>query len=220
MTVQYVDVGDPEWIGATNIDFPEGIGDQVFELITALDGQAYVAGGAARFLLVPEAPEPGDIDIFLYRESNCFPVVAELGRLGYDYADGPPRCPRYDRENKNELKVQVVTPDENFQGRPSYGVPLELLRGFTFYTEQFALWHGVSGPAGLFSTKGREDTEARILRFNSLANPLLAAYRINKYGQKGYSVGMEEIMKLAESLRSFSADDYVEVVCDALSMQS
>jgi len=210
--------GDPAWLTVTDI---KGNGSQwalqILEVAEEFEGVGYVAGGAARFLVVEGAPEPADIDVFLY--GGAFDYEPLL-RLGYEPSElGPPWAPFFERD-EGELKVQVVRPDVSDDKRVSHGTPLEVLSRFTFHTEQAAIWYGAGGAAGLLSVLGRESTEERILSNNSISNALLSMYRLNKYGRKGYVVSMESVMEIANTLRRLTDDQYNETIVDALSMES
>ncbi len=212
----FSDFGDPAWLTASDISFVLSHAEQIREVIVAFEGIGYVAGGAARYLLVPDAPEPLDIDVFLY--CSGFDVDPLL-RLGYEpVEDSAHRAPFFVSPGEGELRVQVVRPDH--RARQAYGPPLEVLQSFTFTTEQAAVWYGAGGAAGLLSVAGRVDTENRALYNNRISNPILSLFRLNKYGQKGYSLSMETLIEITDVLRSYSESKYQAAVADARTMES
>ncbi len=219
MAVHYIETGDPEWVGIGNLDWPLTLGHQVREIVAELEGVGYVAGGAARWFLVKDAPQPGDIDVFLHDDKHVSAAYTALSALGYeDDETGPARAPRFNHPDY-ELPVQLVIPDD-VDRRSSFGPPLEVLQGFTFHVEQAAIYAGGDGIVGLVSESCRRDVRNHTLHFNNLSNPLLAAYRLNKYGKKGFTVGMAEILALGKAFRKGTKAEYELVTVDALGMQS
>lgn len=213
---QFTDFGDPKWLAASDVTFDMEHGRQIQEVVEAYTGIGYVAGGAARYILLPRAPEPLDIDVFLF--SSQFDA-SPLKELGYDLAGGVERAPAFSRD-PDELRVQVVRPDPGHPKRKGHGMALEVLSSFTFTTEQAAVWEGAEGFAGLLSVEGRESTESRILSNNLISNPILSMFRLNKYGQKKYAVSMDMVMEIASALRDLTDDEYDAAMLDALSMVS
>ncbi len=213
----FSDSGDPAWLTVTGIARDRYRAHQILEVVGAFEGIGYVAGGAARYMIIPDAPVPADIDVFLY--GGVFDYEP-LIRLGYepDYAKGPSRAPFFVQEEE-ELRVQVVRPDAP-GNRVSHGTPLAVLQSFTFHTEQAAIWYGAGGVAGLLSVKGRASTEERVLTNNNISNAILSMYRLNKYGRKGYSAGMETVTEIANAIHRLTASQYQEAMADALSMES
>ncbi len=207
MGIHYIETGDPEWISMSNLDWPLTLGHQVREIVAELEGVGYVAGGAARFFLVKGAPQPGDIDVFLYDENYVSAALTALAGLGYIEDGGPTRAPRF-MHLDYELQVQMIIPDEGVDHRVSCGPPLEVMRGFTFYVEQAAVYAGGADIVGLVSENCRRDVRNSTLHFNNLSNPLLAAYRLNKYGQKGFTVPMADILELGKAFRKGTKKEF------------
>ena len=225
MTKVYQTSDDPEWTRVTDLDFPLEAGHQIKEVLETIGYYGYVACGADRWLMVDNSPLPGDIDVFLREKGHGSDVLTALEDIGYVYHSGPSRAPKFHMEAADmgqHLLVQVIVPDEEHDARPSFGSPRHVLGGFTFTTEQAAVWYSDDdeGIRGLFSLNCWTHTEAKQLVFNNLSNPILAAYRVNKYGQKGYSIPMEQILELAYAFRNFPIDQFGKVILDALSMQS
>ena len=216
--MEYIETGDPEWISMTKIAFPLTVGHQVRQIVAELEGVGYVAGGAARFFLVNHSPDPLDIDVFLIDDKHESAAYTVLAGLGYVEDGGPARAPRFVHPDY-ELPVQLVIPDD-VDHRSSFGPPLQVLQGFTFYVEQAAIYAGGDGIVGLVSESCRRDVRNKTLHFNNLSNPLLAAYRLNKYGKKGFSIGMEEILALGKAFRKGTKAEWELVTIDALGMQS
>ena len=212
----FTDCGDPAWLAASDVTFDMKHGLQIQEVVEAYVNVGFVAGGAARYLLVPGAPEPQDIDVFLFRPTFD---VDPLIELGYDEDGGVARAPHFS-QYLQELKVQVVRPDPDHPKRTSYGTPLEVLSSFTFHTEQAAVWFSAGGYAGLLSVKGRESTESRILTNNLISNPVLSMFRLNKYGLKEYMVSMGMVMEIARVLHRLTPEEFDAVLADAQSMVS
>lgn len=210
----YTDIGDPSWVGVGDIQHDRRHSTQILKIIEVFQDIGFVAGGAARYMMVDGAPEPQDIDVFMYHRLNR---TDPLENLNYSFDGASESIYRFSH-SKHLLKVQVVVPSETVPGSRgmSYGPPVGVLSTFTFTTEQAALWHGVGGPAGLLSTQGKDDTEHRVLRNNCISNPVLSLFRINKYGQKGYSISMESLLEIVSHLRDVSDDEYDTVVSHAL----
>lgn len=218
----FADFGDPAWLMASSIStqFPLSYPhvEQIREVIVAFEDIGYVAGGAARYLLVPDAPEPADIDVFLYQQTmNVQPLID----LGYELAGNPnSRAPFFTSPGGDkELRVQVIRPDPN-STRRAFGTPLEVLKSFTFHTEQAAIWYEADGAVGLISVAGRAATEDRVLTNNRISNPVLSLFRLNKYGRKGYSVSMMSLQEITDALRKLTPDEYDAALQDARSMIS
>ncbi len=218
MAIHYIETGDPEWMAMSNLDWPLTLGHQVREIVADLEGVGYVAGGAARFFLVSHSPHPLDIDVFLFDDKHESAAYTALAALGYIEDGGPARAPRFLHEDY-EIPVQLVIPDD-VDHRLSFGPPLQVLKEFTFYVEQAAIYAGGDGIVGLVSESCRRDVRNKTLHFNNLSNPLLAAYRLNKYGKKGFTVGMEDILKLGKAFRKGTVKDFELIIVDALGMQS
>ncbi len=218
MAIHTIETGDPEWVAMGNLDFYNTLWHQVREIVADLEGVGYVAGGAARFFLVNHAPHPLDIDVFLYDDKHESAAYTALAALGYIEDGGPARAPRFVHPDY-ELPVQLVIPDD-VDHRTSFGPPLQVLQGFTFYVEQAAIYAGGDGIVGLVSESCRRDVLNKILHFNNLSNPLLATYRLNKYGRKGFAVTMEDILKLGQAFRKGTKAEFELVIVDALGMQS
>ena len=216
MSARLIDSGDPEWLNATDIDYNVPFGRQIQEVVDAFQGSGYVAGGAARYILVPDAPGPGDIDVFMFGDHIDYSPLTELE---YDFQGGVERAPRFSR-GPESLVVQVVRPDPDNPLRTGFGPPLEVLSSFTFHTEQAALWKGTLAHAGLLSAAGLLSTQHKVLTNNLISNPVLSIFRLNKYGQKGYSVGMETVMEIVTNLSRLTTEELGDIELDALSMVS
>ncbi len=216
MTTKLISSGDPAWLNAEDIDFDLPYGRQIKEVVEAYQGIGYVAGGAARYLLVPDAPGPGDIDVFLFGDRHDWKPLTEIG---YDWHGGVERAPLFSRDS-SDLRVQVVKPDPDNPQRTGYGPPLQVLQAFTFHTEQAAIWRGEGGFSGLMSSDGLYATQNKVLTNNVISNPILSMFRINKYGRKGFSIGMKDVMEIAEAINALGSQEFEDVTMDALSMVS
>ncbi|KKN77043.1 hypothetical protein LCGC14_0363820 [marine sediment metagenome] len=211
------DFGNPHWLAATDIHFGHlEHGRQIEAIVKAFEGIGFVAGGAARFALMPSAPNPSDIDIWMFNNHLDLRPLFALGYHDYGEANGTRRFAR----DEDDLPVQIILPSSP-RSTKSWGTPLEVLLTFTFTTEQFVLMYGAGGASGLLSTQGREDTENRVIRNNNFRkNPILSLYRLHKYGRKGYTLSMETLIEITEALHGMSQQEYVDALSIALSVQS
>lgn len=208
--------GDPNWLAASDIGFSYPIGEQIREIIKAYEGIGFVAGGAARFVLIPDAPHPSDIDIWMYHSLLDPNPLYELGYHELEEVTGTRRFRRHD----TDLPVQIILP-HSLRSTKSWGTPLEVMLTFTFTTEQFAVMHGAGGASGLLSVAAKADTENRVIMNNNCTkNPILSLHRLNKYGRKGYQVSMETLLEITTVLHRMSTEEYAEAISIATSVQS
>ncbi len=208
----FTESGDPGWLIAVDVtplvNNNDEIYRQIVDIATTLEGIGYVAGGAARYLLVPRAPEPSDIDVFLYTTQMDHTPMDELGYILTE----PERERSWDYErDEDELRVQVVRASDQKSerdGHSSYGPVLEVLSGFSFTTEQAAVYYGTGGLSGMISTQCREHTEMKVLIPNRIDNPVTSVFRAVKYGKKGYHIPMNEVTNILQVAREMTDDEW------------
>lgn len=170
---------------------------QLGELLEALDGLAYVAGGAARQIVMREqAPPAEDIDLFLYRVADyetCLKIVGDLAYVSADVSENSVSF--WPRDWVNELGVQVIRPfiDEwRDRWRRCYGEPEDVIGHFAFTTEQFA----IAGNEAIIGPNAIADTALRRLIVNNVTEPAVVAWRAVKYGHKGYVMEPSEMQRV------------------------
>lgn len=159
--------------------------------------RAVIAGGAARFAVMPDAPMYGDVDVFMLDgspEPAFVNAALELG--GYVMSAGG-TSPVYKHPTLPD--VQVVR-RETAQGRSkmlAWTTPEAVIATFGFTTEMFALGRGPDARLVYTTTpEAIADTQARRLVVNYIIDPVRLAYRANKYGRKGYTMSIEEMRKV------------------------
>lgn len=167
---------------------------QLEALLSALTTLGFVAGGAARKVLIPDAPEPTDIDVFLYNEKGSTSQAdLVLRNMGYSPAPVLPSAYVY-RHPAFVLPVQVIKP---YVGLKLYGKPAEVLSKFDFTVNQFALEY--TAQSLVLAHEGEEshsDHVNRYLNIVNIASPLSLLNRMQKYVAKGYRMPPPEMAKL------------------------
>lgn len=162
-----------------------------------------IAGGYARqeytnhAYLVPllgATPEQaGDIDVFLLDSANRRTVEETLGARYYQVATVRNTSQWKSRTQPGGLDVQVIA-----HGGPhevggligegvAWNTPEDVLNSFGFQCEMFAMVSDVL-PRFLTTDSAIEDATLRVLRMNRITDPVRSAFRLNKYGHKGYNV--------------------------------
>ncbi len=169
---------------------------QVADLLEVLAGVGYVAGGAARqVVLRGDAPPAEDIDVFLYRRDDFASCAAAVASLGYSVLGETPFAVSFSaRQPIHELPVQVIKPFRD-EWSLTYGTPEEVITQFSFTTEMFA----IAGGRAVVGASAREDTLARRLVLQNITNPLWVALRATKYTAKGYSVSATDMRRILDA---------------------
>lgn len=174
---------------------------QLTELVQELDGVAYIAGGAARqLIMVEDAPPAGDIDLFIYHSEEFGKCLKMVQSLGYEIEDEQPTSIHFAPRGDRELEVQVIRP---YHGRwsLSFGSPEDVISHFSFTTEMFA----VTKTQAIYGDRSKKHTNNRELVIQNITDPLNVALRAVKYGQKGYGIDPTEMQKLMSAYAFRSA---------------
>lgn len=169
---------------------------QVADLLEALAGVGFVAGGAARQIIMrDDAPAAEDIDVFLYRREDFALCSAAVASMGYPVSGETPFAVTFSpRRFAYELPVQVIKPFRD-EWSLTYGTPEEVITQFSFTTEMFA----IAGGRAVVGASAREDTLARRLVLQNITNPLWVALRATKYTAKGYSVSATDMRRILDA---------------------
>jgi len=183
-------------IVVSEISFGGNLAGEIRQVARALEGLGFIAGGAARYVIHDWPVDPSDIDVFLYEEDYPYEQYAnELEAIGYTDTETPGKVV-FENPGK-KLRVQVVQPNDD--RATAWGPPVTVISGFTFTTEQFALYYEVGQALGYTTYLAMKDTDERIIRNNNYhTNPILSLFRMTKYSKKGYSVSMQEVVQVAD----------------------
>lgn len=170
-----------------------------------------VAGGAARRVILGDrAPFASDIDVFLPTEKSEQEAYTQLAGLGYmmtgDNGMGGTtwELSRYDDIEgslQHILPVQLIrsTAMDVLDGRFHWTDAKSVIETFTLTAEMFALELVQGEVTVLHTTQAEEDTRSRTARFHLIINPIRAAYRMVKYGKKGFQTDPAEVSKAFET---------------------
>jgi hypothetical protein len=182
-------------------------GRQIVEVAYAIQGHGFIAGGAARALIMPEAPEPADIDIFCLSPEHCDPVREAVKAIGYAF-EGEQGSAELYRAGFENLPVQIVPASPTLSGPRRYGTPVEVLGDFTFITEMFAVYAvGATSPLQqVYTQAAKTDTRLKRIRFNKLVSPIYATWRISKYSRKGYRISLRDVQTLFEAWQEMTTE--------------
>lgn len=172
-------------------------------VLLGIDG-VVLAGGAARALYYQRrgqsAPTPGDLDFFLLSKADGREVERTLGDIGYTLQRTAPTGARlFARDTVDgSPDIEVVPPSPQHPR----GDVHDIFDRFSFHVEQFA-YRIVAGVLVEYATEeGLADFEAKRLRVYHIANPVNVVRRMNKYGLKGFTIGMDEVDKV---MRNYAA---------------
>lgn len=173
-----------------------------------------VAGGAARWnillsglvpmpgrkdALVP--PRPGDIDVFLLSSADGPGVRERLRSFRYRPMSEGHGTTKWERDD-SDLPVQLID-RSNIKGGAvgEWNTPKDVIKTFGFTTEMFAVWREYPNLHfnALYTAEALRDTRARKLVVNYIIDPVRLAYRMNKYGRKGYTVDPSEVLQAFEA---------------------
>lgn len=176
---------------------------QMIGILAALNGIGFVAGSAARrMILGDDAVPPNDIDIFLYRPEGQPDAVRALTDFGYKEKVRRLAITfeRYSVGAKF-LPVQIVLPVKDTY-QQTYGEPATVLAQFAFTVQQFAVEFDAGIVKATYSPLGIDDDYRRILRNvnpRGLGSPLLRFWSAQKYIARGYRMLPEEAADLLDA---------------------
>jgi hypothetical protein len=169
---------------------------QVADLLEALGAVAFVAGGAARQLVMLTAPAAEDVDLFVRSRAAFETCEKGLIDLGYQVVGASPFAVTFAARNwRLELPVQLIRPYEDTWTK-TYGTPEEVLSHFAFTTEKFAV---CAGGEAIVGETARRDTSERRLVLQQITNPLWVALRATKYAAKGYQIDLSEMRRVLDA---------------------
>ena len=203
--------------GTHDVEFPiiKYRHPQVRSLALALHGRAFVVGGAAR-AMAHDIPYT-DIDLFCLTEDCEDSIAHDLQEIGYVEEILPKKSPcrvftppafkKPLSEFMDPVNVQLIRP---VSGR--FGTPMEVMQNFGFFCEQFAYDSRVL----MSSFEADRDVRAKELHINTITNPLDIAWRVNKYGKKGFTITRQEIVDLFRAWDSYDEEEkvfYTELTC-------
>lgn len=101
---------------------------------------------------------------------------------------------------KKEIAVQLVS--------AQYGVPEEIFQSFDFYCCMGAF--DFKSHEFIFDSQFVPDNLMRVLRYNfeGCTNPINSLFRVEKYKGYGYTIAMEEMLKIALAIKKLKLDTY------------
>lgn len=182
---------------------------QVRSIALALHGRAFVAGGAARAMA--HAIPFSDIDLFCLSEDNEEGVAYDLESVGYIEEILPDKtsCRVFVPPAETHkvmgtyVNVQLIRP---VSGR--FGTPIEVMEKFGFFCEQFAY----DSRHLMSSFEADRDVRALELHINADTNSLDLAWRINKYGKKGFTISRQEVVDLFQQWDGYTTEEKLHFV--------
>lgn len=181
----------------------------VMRVLREIEDVAFIAGGAARSMIEPTAPDHSDIDVYLRtadEDGSARALIAaslaglqytELGRAGMSVVYGTTR--------RMTKPVQVIQPARNGE-HVTYGTPEEVIDGFSFTVEQYAIDLVDGDLTAIFTEDAEVAHREHRIRLHRVHNPVSSAYRLQKYGGKGYRASMDEVVKLFRAWEALSAE--------------
>lgn len=171
---------------------------QAAELLNAVGDVAYIAGGAARMLVMgDEVPAAWDIDLFLYHPSDLARCLSALGELGYWHEANTERSAQFAPRDVDELAVQVIPFFRDAYSVTS-GQPEDVLSCFSFTTEMFAI---VKPGIAVVGASAVEDTRSRMLVVQNVTTPLVCGLRAVKHAYKGFGIAPEQLQIIFDAYR-------------------
>ncbi len=192
---------------------PHRLSKQAIDILYAISGKGFIAGGYARYVLHPKySPKPSDIDIFSYKQDMTLepddrgdqqtrwwarsPLITALESLGYIQTRNTPNAVEMEG-NKRQLKLQVIMPFEN-QYMRTYGSAMDVLSLFDFTIAMAALEY-ISEHNEFWATyhkSFRKDNRSHQLHISHINCPIAVSMRVTKMSSKGYYIGPRELIKL------------------------
>lgn len=170
---------------------------QISDLLRSVGHIAYVAGGAARELVMRDvAPPAWDIDLFMFDGADvglCKEMLFGMGYRQDAYTEHSSQF--HPPEPETQLAVQVIEHFEN-EWSLTTGEPEDVLSHFSFTTEMFAVVARSEGFEAVVGVRAPEDTRSRMLKVQNVTDPLIVSLRAVKYGYKGYGISEEEMQKV------------------------
>lgn len=181
----------------------------ILRVLREVEDVAFIAGGAARYMIEQDAPDYGDIDVYLRtadEDGSARALLAaslaglqytELGRAGMSVVYGTTR--------RNAKPVQVIQPVRDGE-HCTYGTPEEVIDGFSFTVEQYAIDLVDGDLTAIFTEDAEVAHREHRIRLHRVWNPVTSAYRLQKYGGKGYRASMDEVVKLFRAWEALTAE--------------
>lgn len=171
--------------------------NHVRTVLSLIDGLGCVAGSSAAFCLHPDvAPIPNDIDVFCYGQSlaeayrNREQLLSRFLLYGYEVSFRNATVINLAKDNRP--KVQIVQPRDTPR---TFGSPSTIINGFDFTVCRAAVSLNGSTVADV---NLREHLEARKLVIHTVVCAISTVKRMNKYGQKGFSLSATEVFKVLD----------------------
>jgi hypothetical protein len=171
---------------------------QVYPLL----GVGIVAGGAARAIIHGDAPEPGDIDVFIRNGVDRTTVFWAMYGLGYSLALDKYNTLTWEHP-EYDLSVQTISVDNRVGAQKFLWTDAEsVISTFTWTTEMFAIERVAKPPVAVYTMEALADTTAGVLVLNHIIDPIRVAYRAVKYGRKGYTIGPDVLVEIFKHYQS------------------
>jgi len=198
---------------------------QAADLLTAISGHGFIAGGYARDIILGTHTST-DIDIFCYKDDAIYPepidtdvfewqgdIINSIKGLGYEYKRQLPNALEFllpckdGKHNRNFRKVQLIIPFKN-EWMQTYGRVDEVIGQFDFtvvmaaldaFTSSRVTADGVEYTSCFYTFEDedfRKDSKKKRLYIRHINCPIAVAMRVNKYSAKGFFIGPKEIIKL------------------------
>jgi hypothetical protein len=151
-----------------------------------------VAGGAARWIAAPfsDVPEMQDIDVFLQEEKLSLQDAATLlSAAGYC----PDEKPFTWLHESHTWPIQLVVREGLRSGEQPWRSAWDVIAMFAFTAEMWALEDTRDFLELTTTAQAVADTLTKTIAINNIIDPIRAAYRLNKYGLKGFDVGLADV---------------------------
>jgi len=168
---------------------------EVKELLWLIKPYGFIAGSCARYFasLVKDEPIYNDVDIFCNQEHDFNDVCYIALGNGWKLKKESPNAVQFTKTfNGIEAVAEVIKPFKN-DYMQTYGQPEEVVGQFDFPCVK--TWF-VSETELYIDEQFDQDTKDRKLHITHINCPVAVAQRVAKYAQKGYTIGVREIMKL------------------------
>jgi hypothetical protein len=170
--------------------------------------KAFIAGGAISSLFTNRTVN--DWDVFFLNENYKNHVKTHMMNAGWenivttnlaDTLKGDIVESEYGAKiRKGEVIVQLVT--------AYYGTPLDIFETFDFHCCMGAF--DFNSHEFVFDERFCTDNLTRILRYNyeGTSNPVNTMFRIDKYKEYGYSISVQEMIKISMAIHRLKLDTY------------